>query len=166
MTRPTPSAIRAVAAIIKQFAVETKGTASDTKTEEAAYSVAAALGFAGKPADHYMENVTEALSGDALAGDLYRIDIELVDVDEELGDDESDDDIEINENDDDEFEGVELDEQDDLPTEAALKRMNRDDLIAAAELEGVEIDDEADQNDNGYVTKDEIVTAILGAREG
>lgn len=61
MMRPTPEQIRAAAAIIKQFATQTKGTASPTQTENAAHSVASVLGFVGTPAAQYMDAVNAAM---------------------------------------------------------------------------------------------------------
>jgi hypothetical protein len=56
--------ITAACAVLKQFTISDGATASDTRLAHCVYSIAAALGAPGSPAEEFREAIAEATSGE------------------------------------------------------------------------------------------------------
>jgi len=63
MNRPTPLQIEAAAAVIQHFATTYGGVAAESRIRNCAYSVCAALGGPGQPAEEYTEAIALMTGG-------------------------------------------------------------------------------------------------------
>lgn len=130
-----PDQISAAQAVLKTFTVRYGATASDTMLANCVYSILAAAGVKGQPAEEYAEAVKQATGGEitvtspitwhedgtfsVTAGNI----LDLPEGTYSLVEDEIED----------------FDEG--LPDEAALKKMKKDEIVAQAKAEGIlEID--------------------------
>lgn len=190
MNRPNADQVRAAAAIMKQFAASTKGSASDTQTETAVYSVAAALGAPGQPAQEYADAIEKATNEPTptvqmLEGDENEFTVVAENPlglpvgktyysyeQENASDDEPDGDTsDVNENGDGEFDdGSNTDNSDDGKDTGysmeELGKMNKDDLVAAVNAELADtFDEDAPQITKDYGSKAEIIESVGVLRE-
>lgn len=170
MQRPNPNQIRAAAAILKQFAVTTKGTASEAVTENTVYSIAAALGAPGEPSQEYSDAVAKATSGDIKTISMIEGDINefVVKTENPLGlpvgasyviaapdtDDEED-----------EKPAQDTDVKKELSIEE-LGKLNKENLVAAVNEEiAAYYEEDAPQIDDTYGTKAEIIESVTVLRK-
>lgn len=180
MERPNPEQIRAAVAIFKQFYVNTRGTASDTLMESVIYSIAAVLGAPGQPSAEYADAIKEATMGEINVRPVLDFDYTArtftVLRENPLGlkvgavfnyQEDGGDAVDATESDDTSADpaveaGDTSGETSELPTAAALQKMNKDDLVEAinAEVGGDPIVTE------DYGTKADLINALAEFRAG
>lgn len=171
MERPNATQVAAASAILKKFAQETRGTAADTAISSAVYSIFSALSGIGQPAEQYSDVVKHATGGDftvkpmiertsdgfkVLADNPLGLPVGNFYVDENLAGDEAGEKPKKKKKKEKPADDQLLD--DELPTGAELKRMNKAELIRAADFENVEGFDDG-------MTNDEMIEAILEWRK-
>lgn len=149
MNRPTTDQINAACAILKQHTIDHSVTASDTMLANTVYSIAAALGGAGQPAERYAQAIKDATAGAITVTPMLEdhgngtftvtaenpMGLPVGNTYAEISDDAEED-----------------EDEDENMTVEELERLNKDDLIAQIEKEGTTLSD-----DDKKKTKAEII---------
>lgn len=170
MERPTEVQIAGAMAVLVAYAKQTRGVAAENQSRSAVYSILSCLGGPGAPAQEYFDVVVKATDGEVTITDpVTKVDdgyligpnpygiIPGHYVNAEIEDFDAPDDDEPDEVDD--------EDEDLLPEETDLRKMNKDALIEQARAEGVERGNEVLTTlTRGSGTIDEIVALILESR--